>query len=107
MGVRQDIGPLACFTTSIVVNALPKTRSGKILRGCIKKMLNGLEYGIPATIQDETVLPKIMVNMIDCGYGKKKQIEFEEHKLDIDGGKHEIAFERQGSQDWPVQKKSM
>ena len=88
--VRRDIGPLACFTTSIIVDSLPKTRSGKILRGCIKKMLNGLEYGIPATIQDESVLPKIMIKMIEYGYGKKKQIEFEEHKLDIDESKHDL-----------------
>jgi len=53
-------------------------------------MLNGLEYGIPATIQDESVLPKIMIKMIEYGYGKKKQIEFEEHKLDIDESKHDL-----------------
>jgi len=57
--IRKDIGPVACFGTSLIVESLPKTRSGKILRGTIRKMLNGLEYTMPATIQDSSVLPVI------------------------------------------------
>ena len=54
--VRDKIGPVAAFKIAIVIKRLPKTRSGKILRGTIAKILNGDIYEIPPTIEDETAL---------------------------------------------------
>ena len=54
--VRTSIGAFACFKTALVVKALPKTRSGKILRGTMKRIADGLEYTMPATIEDPSVL---------------------------------------------------
>jgi propionyl-CoA synthetase len=54
--VREHIGPVASFKTARVVPALPKTRSGKTLRGTIRKMADGEEWHMPATIEDATVL---------------------------------------------------
>jgi propionyl-CoA synthetase len=57
--IREQIGPVAAFKTAMVVKALPKTRSGKILRGTIKKIADGVEYTTPATIEDPAVLDHI------------------------------------------------
>jgi propionyl-CoA synthetase len=57
--VRERIGPVASFKTAHVVSRLPKTRSGKIVRGTIKKIADGVDYVIPATIEDATVLDEI------------------------------------------------
>jgi propionyl-CoA synthetase len=57
--VRDSIGAFACFRSALVVKALPKTRSGKILRGTIKKIADGVEYTLPATIEDPAVLTDI------------------------------------------------
>jgi len=57
--VRERIGPVAAFKQARVVNRLPKTRSGKIVRGTIKKIADGLDYQIPATIEDATVLDEL------------------------------------------------
>jgi propionyl-CoA synthetase len=57
--VRQRIGPVAAFNTALVVPALPKTRSGKILRGTMQKIADGHEYKIPATIDDSAILTDI------------------------------------------------
>jgi propionyl-CoA synthetase len=54
--VRDEIGPVAAFKDVRIVHALPKTRSGKILRGTIRKMADGEEWRMPATIEDATVL---------------------------------------------------
>jgi len=54
--VRDEIGPVASFKQVRIVRALPKTRSGKILRGTIRKMADGEEWRVPATIEDPTVL---------------------------------------------------
>lgn len=54
--VREHIGAVAAFKRVICVDKLPKTRSGKILRATMKKMANGEEFAVPATIEDETVL---------------------------------------------------
>ena len=53
---RERSAPFACFKTALVVKALPKTRSGKILRGTMKKIADGVEYTMPATIEDPNVL---------------------------------------------------
>jgi propionyl-CoA synthetase len=57
--VRDLMGAVVAFKTAIVVSRLPKTRSGKILRGTIVKILNGEEYAPPATIEDPAVLGEI------------------------------------------------
>ena len=67
--VRDTIGAFTCFRTGLVVQALPKTRSGKILRGTMKKMADGAEYSVPATIEDPSVLADIGERLNKAGYG--------------------------------------
>jgi propionyl-CoA synthetase len=57
--VREKIGPVAAFKLAITVARLPKTRSGKILRGTIKKIADGDQWTMPATIDDPTILDEI------------------------------------------------
>ncbi len=57
--VRDRIGPVAAFKLAIVVNRLPKTRSGKILRGTMKKIADSEPWKMPATIDDPTILDEI------------------------------------------------
>jgi propionyl-CoA synthetase len=57
--VREKIGPVAAFKLAITVQRLPKTRSGKILRGTIKKIADGEPWQMPATIDDPAVLEEI------------------------------------------------
>lgn len=57
--VREKIGPVAAFKTALTVNRLPKTRSGKVLRGTMRKIANGEEYKMPATIDDPVILDEI------------------------------------------------
>ncbi|HEX3859597.1 MAG TPA: propionyl-CoA synthetase, partial [Pseudolabrys sp.] len=57
--VREKIGPVAAFRIVITVARLPKTRSGKILRGTIKKMADGEAWTMPATIEEPKVLEEI------------------------------------------------
>ncbi len=57
--VRDKIGPVAAFKTAVVVDRLPKTRSGKILRGTMKKIADHDEWTSPATIDDPTILDEI------------------------------------------------
>ncbi len=68
--VRERIGPVAAFKTATVVNRLPKTRSGKILRGTIQKIANGEEYRTPATIDDPAILGEITKALQEIGYPK-------------------------------------
>ena len=69
--VREAIGPVAAFKTALVVNRLPKTRSGKILRGTMKKIADGSDYGVPATIDDPAILGEITEALQTIGYPKK------------------------------------
>jgi propionyl-CoA synthetase len=57
--VRDRIGPVAAFRQALVLPRLPKTRSGKILRGTMKKIADGQPYSVPATIDDPAVLQDI------------------------------------------------
>ena len=68
--VREKIGPVASFKTAAVVKRLPKTRSGKILRGTVKKMADGAEYTVPATIDDPAILDEIADSLRGLGYPK-------------------------------------
>jgi propionyl-CoA synthetase len=69
--VRQKIGPVAAFKKVVVVERLPKTRSGKILRGTMKKIADGQEYKMPATIDDPVILDEITEALIRIGYAQK------------------------------------
>ena len=66
--VRERIGPVACFKTATVVQRLPKTRSGKILRGTIKRIADGIEYRVPPTIDDPVILDEITSTLATLGY---------------------------------------
>jgi len=70
--VRDKIGPVAAFKSAAVVKRLPKTRSGKILRGTMKKIADGTEYKTPATIDDPAILDEITVVLETLGYHKIK-----------------------------------
>ena len=60
--VRQKIGPVAAFKIAVPVARLPKTRSGKILRATMQKVVDGVEFKIPATIDDPAILDEIKVS---------------------------------------------
>jgi propionyl-CoA synthetase len=66
--VRQRIGPVACFKICAVVRRLPKTRSGKILRGTVKKIADGTAYKVPATIDDPVILDELTAALDSLGY---------------------------------------
>lgn len=68
--IRNTIGPVAAFKQSVVVDRLPKTRSGKILRATIAKIADGDSYKMPATIDDPAILGEIEVALGRIGYPK-------------------------------------
>jgi propionyl-CoA synthetase len=70
--VRDRIGPVAAFKTVTVVNRLPKTRSGKILRGTIQKIADNKEYKVPATIDDPSILGEMEVALKGIGYASAR-----------------------------------
>jgi propionyl-CoA synthetase len=67
--IREKIGPVAAFKLAIAVGRLPKTRSGKILRGTMKKIADGEPWTMPATIDDPAILDEIGAAMKDKGVG--------------------------------------
>ncbi|MEZ5733784.1 MAG: propionyl-CoA synthetase [Paracoccaceae bacterium] len=70
--VRDQIGPVAAFKLACVVDRLPKTRSGKILRGTMVKIADGEPYKMPATIDDPAILDEITVALKAVGYPAAK-----------------------------------
>lgn len=66
--VREHIGPVAAFKTVLVVDRLPKTRSGKILRGTMKSIADGKDYRMPATIDDPAILAEVAQALSAAGY---------------------------------------
>jgi propionyl-CoA synthetase len=70
--VRDKIGPVAAFKQAVVVKRLPKTRSGKILRGTMRKIADGDEYRIPATIDDPEILTEIAGKLGEIGMPPEK-----------------------------------
>src|SRR6056297_878025 len=66
--VRESIGPVAAFKLVAVVERLPKTRSGKILRGTMRKIADGKEWTPPATIDDPAILDEIEQALVQMGY---------------------------------------
>ena len=71
--VRDRIGPVASFKTATVVKRLPKTRSGKILRGTIQKIADNVPYKAPATIDDPVILDEMEEALNKIGYAKSKK----------------------------------
>jgi propionyl-CoA synthetase len=69
--VRESIGPIACFRDARQVPRLPKTRSGKILRGTMRSIANNKDYKVPSTIDDPTILDEITGTLAEMGYVKK------------------------------------
>ena len=70
--VRDQIGPVAAFKEAVIIQRLPKTRSGKILRGTMQKIADGEDYPMPATIDDPAILDEITVALQSIGYPKAK-----------------------------------
>jgi len=68
--VREQIGPVAAFKTATVVDRLPKTRSGKILRGTMQKIADCEEWKMPATIDDPVILDEITDALKGVGYAQ-------------------------------------
>jgi propionyl-CoA synthetase len=70
--VRDQIGPVAAYKQTVVVHRLPKTRSGKILRGTMQKIADNETYKMPATIDDPGILPEIAEALEGIGLGTKR-----------------------------------
>jgi propionyl-CoA synthetase len=68
--VRERIGPVASFKAAVVVERLPKTRSGKILRGTMRRIADGEEYTTPATIDDPATLDEMGEALRSIGYAR-------------------------------------
>jgi propionyl-CoA synthetase len=72
--VRDEIGPVAAFKLVSVVKRLPKTRSGKILRGTMKKMADGTPWTLPPTIDDPAILAEIEGSLAELGYASGRGV---------------------------------
>lgn len=68
--VRDTIGPVAAFKLVAVVDRLPKTRSGKILRATMVKIADGQDFKMPATIDDPAILDEIKAALVPLGYAQ-------------------------------------
>ena len=68
--VRDRIGPVASFKKVAIVDRLPKTRSGKVLRATMRKIADGQEYSVPPTIDDPAILDEVTDALRSIGYGK-------------------------------------
>ena len=66
--VRDRVGAVACFRQALVVQRLPKTRSGKVLRAVLRKIAAGQEYTMPSTIDDPAILPEIEEILQTAGF---------------------------------------
>jgi len=69
--IRDRIGPVAAFKKAVVVSRLPKTRSGKILRGTMQRIADSKDYRMPATIEDPDVLDEIQASLQSIGYASQ------------------------------------
>ncbi|MEC8808126.1 MAG: propionyl-CoA synthetase [Pseudomonadota bacterium] len=70
--VRDAVGPIANFKRALVVSRLPKTRSGKILRQVIRKMIDGDAYNVPSTIDDLDIIHELEATLIEGAFISKK-----------------------------------
>ena len=69
-GVREEIGPVAAFKRACVVERLPKTRSGKVLRGTMRRIADSEPYRVPATIDDPAILEELKTALQTLGYAR-------------------------------------
>ncbi len=69
--VREQVGAIASLKQAVVVDRLPKTRSGKILRGTMRSIADGQEYRVPSTIDDPAILGEIEEAVGSIGYGRR------------------------------------
>jgi propionyl-CoA synthetase len=69
--VRDQLGAVACFREVTNVVRLPKTRSGKILRGTMRSIANGKEFKVPSTIDDPVIIDEITATLSGMGFPKK------------------------------------
>jgi propionyl-CoA synthetase len=65
--IRDQIGPVASFKQVRVLGGLPKTRSGKVLRGTIRRMADAEPWRMPATIEDPSVLDEVRATLLEMG----------------------------------------
>ncbi|MEM9969350.1 MAG: AMP-binding protein [Pseudomonadota bacterium] len=73
--IRDQIGPVAAFKQALVVDRLPKTRSGKILRATMVKIADGQAFKLPATIDDPAILDEIESALKTIGYASKTRVD--------------------------------
>ncbi len=76
--VREQVGPVANFKQAAIVKRLPKTRSGKVLRGTMRNLANGEPYKIPSTIDDPAILDEIEQALQKLGYARQPKGEIAE-----------------------------
>jgi propionyl-CoA synthetase len=69
--IREQVGAVASFKLALVVKRLPKTRSGKILRGTMRKIADAETYTVPSTIDDPAILDEIAAEMRKAGYAQE------------------------------------
>jgi len=69
--IRGEIGAIACFKQAVIVKRLPKTRSGKILRGTMRKIADSKKYSVPSTIDDPAILDEVKEALKKMGYAKE------------------------------------
>lgn len=72
--MRNEIGSFACLKSVAIVNALPKTRSGKVLRGTIQAIADSRPYRLPPTIENDAVLGDIRAMLQTIGYAEKESM---------------------------------
>jgi len=78
--VRKEMGTVVFVKCCMVVEKLPNTRSGKILRGLLKKIIDDEEYKINPAIEDESVIPVIEKKIREYELGKKSKLKFDENE---------------------------
>lgn len=66
--VHDEVGPVAAFKDAAMIDALPKNRTGKTLRGIIQSVANGEPYTLPETIEDATAVDKVETALASIGY---------------------------------------
>ncbi|MYF05713.1 MAG: propionyl-CoA synthetase, partial [Holophagales bacterium] len=66
--VRDQLGPVASFKVAAIVERLPKTRSGKVLRGTMRRIADGESWTVPPTIDDPAILDEIEQTLTELGY---------------------------------------
>lgn len=72
--VREQMGSFVCLKSVGVVTALPKTRSGKVMRGTIQAIADSKPFRVPATIENASILDDIRPALEKLGYAKKKTV---------------------------------